>query len=58
MIFIIIVFDDITSTFVYLMKSTFVKINLNYYFDNTSRSSYQKKKKKYQNKMLKILKCI
>ena len=44
MISAIIMFNDITSIFVRLMKSTFVKINLNDHFDNTLRLSYQKKK--------------
>ena len=38
-----ITFNDITSTFVHSMRSTFVKMNLNHHFDNTSRSSHQKK---------------
>ena len=37
-----ITFDDITSTFVYSIKSTFVKMNLNHHLDNTSRSLHQK----------------
>ena len=44
MIFAIIAFNDITSTFVYLMKSTFVKMSLTYHFDNTLRFSHQKEK--------------
>ena len=44
MIFAIIAFNDITLIFIRLMKSTFVKINLNHYFDNISRSLYPKKK--------------
>ena len=44
MIFTTIAFDDITSTFVHLIKSTFVKMNLNHHFNNTSRSSHQKKR--------------
>ena len=40
MIFATIAFDDITLTFIRLMKSTFVKMNLNYHFDNTLRSSH------------------
>ena len=44
MISAIIVFNDITLTFVYSMKSTFVKMSLNHYFDNISRLSYQKEK--------------
>ena len=44
MISAIIAFDDITSTFIHLIKLMFMKINLNYHFDNTSRFSHQKKK--------------
>ena len=43
MILATIAFNDITSTFVYLMKSMFVRINLNHHFDNTSRSLHQEK---------------
>ena len=41
MIFAIIAFDDITSTFIRLMKSTFIKLSLNHHFDNISRFSFQ-----------------
>ena len=39
-----IAFNNITSTFVYLMKSTFVKMNLNHHFNNTLRPSHQEEK--------------
>ena len=40
-IFAIIAFNDITLIFIYSMKSAFVKMSSNYYFNNTSHSSYQ-----------------
>ena len=42
MIFAIIAFNDITSIFIHLIKSTFVKMSLNHHFDNISRFSHQK----------------
>ena len=39
-----IAFDGITSIFVHSVRSTFVKMNLNHHFNNTSRSSHQKEK--------------
>ena len=42
MIFAIIIFDDITSTFVCSMKLTFVKMSLNHHSDNILRFLHQK----------------
>ena len=39
-----IAFNNIILIFVYLIKLIFIKMNLNHHFDNTLRSSYQKKK--------------